>query len=82
MSEPVANIHHPLPIRQPVPNVCAMIRSRGSFEEHSDGTDWRHGESTTAAYWCLATMEHAGPDDHYVHPHLCLAGRRCFHAPE
>ena len=44
--------------------------------------DWRAGESTTAAYWCLCTMESAGPDDDFAHAKKCRAGRRCFVGPD
>ncbi|HSV15576.1 MAG TPA: hypothetical protein VLI90_15045 [Tepidisphaeraceae bacterium] len=71
-----------LPIHNaPVPTVCAMLRSRGGTDDQFDGVDWRHGRSMTANYWCLATMESVGPDDHYVHAHECRAGRRCFRKP-
>jgi hypothetical protein len=26
----------------------------------------------------FATADAVGPDDHYVHPHMCVAGRVCF----
>jgi hypothetical protein len=42
--------------------------------------DWTDGESTTAVYWCLGTMETAGPDDVMCHPSTCRAGRQCFQA--
>jgi hypothetical protein len=48
---------------------------------HAGLRDWRHGDSTTAVYWCLVTMESAGPDDTYVHAHSCGRGRECFVPP-
>jgi hypothetical protein len=47
-----------------------------------DAADWRHGESTTAAYWCLATLEAGGPDGDFAHARKCRAGRRCFTPPD
>jgi hypothetical protein len=69
------------PIAQPPPAVCQMLRTRGGIDDHFDQIDWRHGHSTTAAYWCLATMEAIGPDDHFAHAHLCREGRGCYRKP-
>jgi hypothetical protein len=74
----------PLPIHpafQAPPVVCQMLRSRGGVDDHFDNIDWRHGHSSTATYWCLATMETVGPDDHYAHAQLCRDGRSCFRKP-
>jgi hypothetical protein len=67
-----------------VPTVCKLLRTKtafGSFAETA-APPWQTGESTTAAFWCLATMQSAGPDDFYAHPHQCHAGRSCFKSPE
>jgi hypothetical protein len=75
----------PLPTVKPeMPTVCRMLRTKNAFTNFGDDTDvapWQLGESPTAAYWCLKTMQHAGPDDGLAHPHECLAGRGCFQAP-
>jgi hypothetical protein len=63
------------------PVVCRKLRTKMAFGSLQGPTDWRHGDSTTAVYWCLVTMETAGPDDSYAHPHGCRAGRACFIAP-
>lgn len=64
------------------PIVCRKLRAKVAFGSPHPGTrDWRHGDSTTAVYWCLRTMETAGPDDGYAHPHCCQEGRTCFVAP-
>ena len=42
-----------------------------------DMEPWQSGESTTAVFWCLRTMETAGPDDAYCHPSTCQSGRAC-----
>jgi hypothetical protein len=68
--------------------VCRMLRTKmafGSFAVDPAGghpPDWRAGESTTAAYWCLCTMESAGPDDDFAHAKKCREGRRCFVPPD
>lgn len=64
------------------PVVCRKLRTKVSFGSPHPGTrDWRHGESSTAVYWCLITMETGGPDDSYAHPHQCREGRVCFVQP-
>ncbi|AKT36841.1 hypothetical protein [Chondromyces crocatus] len=64
------------------PTVCRKLRTKMAFGSLHEGTlDWRHGHSSTAVYWCLSTMETAGPDDSYAHPHGCRAGRSCYLPP-
>ncbi len=61
------------------PPLCRMLRTKTAFGSYGDlGADWQEGESTTAVYWCLGTMETAGPDDAYCHPTNCRPGRTCF----
>lgn len=65
-----------------LPVVCRMLRTKTAFGSmQPDGPDWRTGESTSAVYWCLHTMETAGVDDGYAHPHTCREGRSCFVRP-
>jgi hypothetical protein len=64
------------------PVVCRLLRTKtafGTFDEVQ--RPWQMGHSTTAVYWCLGTMETAGPDDGYCHPHTCREGRSCFQKP-
>ena len=76
----------PLPtIKKEIPTVCRMLRTKNAFANYGDDSDvapWQLAESDTAVYWCLKTMQHAGPDDGYAHPHHCLAGRTCYRPPE
>ncbi len=67
-----------------VPAVCRMLRTKTAFAGYSGGETepWQTGASTTAAYWCLCTMQTAGPDDTLAHPDVCHAGRRCYQASE
>ena len=63
--------------------VCRRLRTKRAFGSYSGNLySWRSGDSTTAVYWCLRTMETVGPDDGYAHPHACLSGRGCFEPPE
>jgi hypothetical protein len=65
------------------PVVCRLLRTKTSFGSFVGNLHaWQTGASTTAVYWCLNTMETAGPDDDYAHPHACRAGRTCFEEPE
>lgn len=65
-----------------VPNVCRMLRTKTHYGTYtSTDTPWQTGDSSTAVYWCLKTMETAGPDDAFAHPHTCLAGRACYRKP-
>ena len=64
---------------QAVIPVCRLLRTKTAFGSLQPGApDWRTGDSTTAVYWCLKTMETAGIDDGYAHPHVCREGRICF----
>ena len=65
--------------QQERPQVCRLLRTKTSFGTfRGNAYDWQSGRSTTAVYWCLRTMETAGPDDGYTHPHACRQGRSCF----
>ena len=77
----------PLPtLSQETPAVCRMLRTKNAFtvfsEKEAGVKPWQFGESTTAVFWCLKTMQPAGPDDQYAHPAVCLTGRRCFQSAE
>ena len=62
--------------------VCRLLRTKTGFGSMQPGApDWRTGDSTTAVYWCLQTMETAGIDGGYAHPHTCGEGRSCFVRP-
>ena len=67
-------------VQNEVPTVCRMLRTKhafGTFAEH-DFDPWQMGESTTAVFWCLATMQTCGPDDSLAHPQRCREGRACY----
>lgn len=64
------------------PVVCRLLRTKHAFGTFVGNLySWQAGASTTAVYWCLGTMETAGPDEGYAHPHQCRAGRACFEEP-
>ncbi len=60
-----------------LPDVCRYIRTKTAFGNCTGYNPWQ-GDSSTAAYWCLQTMNSCGPDDQLVQPHCCCAGRSCF----
>jgi len=64
-----------------VPEVCAKLRTKMAFGSLSQTRDWRFGETTTAGYWCLRTMETWGTDEQLALPHACVKGRVCFAPP-
>lgn len=63
--------------------ICRMLRTKTAFGKFRGNLySWQSGRSSTAVYWCLRTMETAGPDDGYTHPHACRDGRSCYEPPE
>jgi len=67
------------PGREAPPVVCRRLRTKTAFAATPHGVkDWRWGESTTAVYWCLQTMETFGADNAVCHPSKCTTGRSCF----
>ena len=66
------------PAREPLPHVCRLLRTKTAYGTSEHGAEWKRGDSPTAVYWCLDTMETAGPDDRLAHPHGCCHGRSCF----
>lgn len=65
-----------------LPIVCARLRSRGTPGVlYADRVSFDMGYVSTATFWCTDTADAVGPDDLYVHPHVCVGGRICFTAP-
>ena len=70
------------------PKVCCLLRTKTAFgsymletddaDDGAGGPSWQTGDSTTAVFWCLKTMDTCGPDDHFAHAKSCRAGRECF----
>ena len=58
--------------------VCGRLRSKGAGVVYGEPIRWENGYYPNAVFWCLRTADTVGPDDHYVHPHVCVAGRQCF----
>ena len=62
---------------------CARLRTKGSYLPPNPLADGRTpAGSTTAVWWCLATMKMMGPDDGYVAPDVCQPRRSCFRPEE
>jgi hypothetical protein len=67
---------------QQTPIVCRRLRSKGiPGVSYEDSVSFDAGYVSTATFWCTATAGAIGPDDSYVHPHACVAGRICFERP-
>jgi hypothetical protein len=75
------------------PKVCCLLRTKtafGSYMLETDDADdgaggppsWQDGNSTTAVFWCLKTMDTCGPDDAFAHAKSCRPGRECFRSDD
>lgn len=65
------------------PRVCACLRTKDAFGTmEGEPAPWQAGEHTSASFWCLVTMDAAGPDDGVAHAQDCRPGRRCFRDPD
>ena len=64
------------------PKVCKLLRTKMAFGFEECDEPWEAGTSTTAVYWCLSTMQTAGPDDKLVHAENCREGRSCYQPRE
>jgi len=72
------------------PKVCCLLRTKtafGSYMLETDDADdggpsWQDGNSTTAVFWCLKTMDTCGPDDDFAHAKSCRPGRECFRSDD
>jgi hypothetical protein len=63
------------------PEVCACLRTKTAFGSLAGAPHrWQHGKSSTAVYWCLATMANCGPDENVAHPQHCRGSRSCYRA--
>jgi hypothetical protein len=65
--------------------VCRKLRTKRAFGSFIAGIDdWRDGEASTDAYWCLKTMESFGEDQQPAHLEGCREGegRACFEGCE
>jgi hypothetical protein len=63
------------------PVVCRYVRSKGAGVTYGDPVRWDNGYFPSAVFWCLRTADAVGPDDSFVHPHVCIVGRGCFCGP-
>jgi hypothetical protein len=76
----------PGPRFQEAPAVCRKLRTKLAFSalvnEDGESLGWQRGDGSTAVYWCLRTMECAGPDGALVHAAECGPDRACYQAQE
>lgn len=63
-------------------DVCRKLRTKLAFtplvDSAGDQLLWQRGDGSTAVYWCLSTMECAGPDGGLAHATLCRSDRACY----
>ena len=73
------------------PTVCCLLRTKTAFGSYMMDSDdetpddvpaWQAGNSTTAVFWCLKTMDTCGPDDRLAHAKTYRPGRKCFRSDE
>lgn len=66
-------------------DVCRKLRTKLAFTPLIGGDGepllWQRGDGSTAVYWCLRTMECAGPDGGLCHATLCRSERGCYAEP-
>ena len=64
--------------------VCRKLRSKLAFAavESSEGehVSTLDALNSTAVFWCLSTMECAGPDGGLAHQSVCRSDRGCYKA--
>lgn len=66
-------------MKKTIISYCRFLRTKMSYIPDVDNSEmWRENSSSTHAYWCMHTMQPAGPDDNPVAPESCLQGRKCF----
>ena len=58
--------------------VCCRLRTKGGWVPYGERVTWESGYIANAVFWCLDTADPVGPDDYFVHPHVCIAGRPCY----
>lgn len=62
--------------------VCRKLRTKFAFlplvTADNEPIFWQSGDSSTAVYWCLRTMECAGTDGGLAHASLCRGERECY----
>ena len=61
--------------------VCRKLRTKLAFlplrTADNEALYWQKGDGSTSVYWCLRTMECAGPDGGLAHASLCGHDRLC-----
>jgi hypothetical protein len=67
---PATNLEPPL--------VCERLRAKGAGVVYGTRVTFDAGFAPTATFWCLETADPVGPDDGFVHPHVCLETRGCY----
>lgn len=63
-------------------SICRKLRSKLAFAA-VETTDGEHVSAidalnSSAVYWCLSTMECAGPDGALAHQSVCRSDRACY----
>lgn len=66
--------------------VCRKLRTKLAFlpliNDDGERLLWQKGDGSTSVYWCLSTMECAGPDGGLAHATQCRQDRGCYRGQE
>lgn len=57
---------------------CQFLRTKRYYISDAPPATYLAEETATTGYWCLKTMGVVGPDDNFVSPGDCKAGRACY----
>lgn len=77
----IQNERAPTPGPKAPAAACALLRTKGMYLPPNPSADSVAPEgSATAVFWCLKTMKMTGPDEGFVAPEACVAGRSCWRA--
>jgi hypothetical protein len=61
---------------------CKYLRAKNPYGTLEGGENpWYLLDEALMTYWCLRSMNAVGPDESYVEPRKCTAGRSCFCPP-
>ena len=75
-----------MPLEQKSGNkICKCLRTKMYYVNMIDAPDIlsKDKDDSSTQYWCLKTMQTAGPDNGYVHRDTCInQNRTCFEAPD
>ena len=62
--------------------LCRFLRAKSPYGTNEGGDNpWYLADNANTICWCIKSPGGAGPDNGFVDPLKCVAGRTCFEAP-